>query len=1859
VIAGECSDRRARASRRETSPATESFGSTNWTGTMSRGRGAERGSPSSAKGDDDEASREVMEQDPVREGESCLARARAGGATLAERAEALYARIEASNKSLLVFGKESPVRTACVRLVEDTRFQVFVFVIVMFNTVVLAMELPERAYAVRGGSVPLSETGSWAVQVVFVVVFAFEALAKVIAYGFCVGKESYLHQGSNIFDFVVVVGGVIDLASTGTSSVNTLRLVRTMQPLRALNKFKSGRMVLDTVRKSIPLLLDVVVFMSWFVIVCTVVGMLLFGGNLTSRQYVDFSATNASAKELCTTLVDGYSTSPLAEPQSPLYPSDDLLCAHTRQNELLQNGSLASPAVVGDTYCCDSRVAPVDGYVNFDDFSRGAFVVLQIMTVDGWNEIAWPTATAVGGAIVIPYYFMVVMIGGFFVLQLFTSVICATLSDIEDEAASMNQATLGESGHASALSKQSLLIESLESFLSSSIKVPDEDEIESAQPIRKLRLKTQSIVTTEWFEWTANVVILANTVTMMAVTADPDPTFEAFRQNSEYFYFSYFCVEFAMKNFAVGMKQYWSTPFNRLDGFVVVAGVVDMIVNAISSSGGVNLSFLRILRVLRILRIARVFRRSKSFRKILRAIILSAQRIWVFLIVWVIFMCIFAVLGTQLFSARGEMDDERLNFRDFWSSVVTLFVVSTGENTFDVAWAIMKAAGKPAGLYMVIWCLITTSILALVLGILIDSITEETKMGEAQTLPKGKARLLAAFVESMAKQHGFDPEDVPEWFMKKAELAFKAQESERKMARKVLIEAETDGTKPGGSSDHKEDVGSDDDDDDDDDDDFDLDRVGFMNPFELRRYRRERASRIRRIHEVAVVRHWLITMGYENHSEKSLKVARNMRRRAVEKARERLTKAHRENQQRRQSLIDRVNSTLSSRRYGVRVKLSSICIRCIMTGDEDVQVALTTDEIKEDLIPYEALFPPVNKASGDSSFSNLLEDQVLNDNHNLVKQFYGLEAGNDIDAKRLRVLQIVKHPWFDRIILLMIAASSILLATETPNFPAPGSSAETVYLILDVCFNTCFTVEMCMKLFACGAYRNYGSYLKSWFNILDAFVVTMSWLVIVLGDALPIRSLRVVRILRPLRTVNRIRGLRVVVEAIMSSVPAISSVCTIGIAILTMLSVLGMELFLGKLSRCTLTSTVVDTKAECLSAGGTWRAAKFNFDSFPEAFMTVFIVATGDNWQDIMFETMDMRGHNLQPVENYAKWTAIYFFISILVAFLLWANLFVSALVDNFTRVSNSATAASLVTSEQRVWQQAMNLAIAHVDNSWRRHPPSAKWKAAIHSVVSRYEFDALSVFMIMLNMVTVMMIRVNASPEEEAYQVWMNNLLAAWYCVEAYLLIVAMKWTKYWKNRWNKVDFVVAISGAITLVIPAVYDSGVGGVFRMIRFLRLLKIVQVSRGLRTLLATFISSLPGVVNVAMLSLLFMYIYACLGVALFGELKPTSSSSAMSTYSSFEDWPKAMVALFVSYTGNWQGYFSDIYIDSQCYGDAPLPAGVSCKPRLESIFFFFTYVVLGVFFLGNLFIAIILDRFSFCASAESDDASEEYPLLYVTVFLQRVARAIAQRVRDANELAPSRSGRSTKASSRRGSGSNTPINRTQAPTPVGSPSGELVSKASFQSARTSDSADILEIFNDSETSSEGMSSEKQSVAVGGGAVEDAPLEFEEVKAALRRALLIQGGSVDEKCVVAAANEMDRLVRSRSRSRSVSRRRAAKASSSGGEADSNSDDENRSDDDEKTSRALHRQKIQQQTQVTRGRPVVSRAHSQRARLKAASMRMGTNVVTSRNASSGSEDDGVSRPRVTQTQSPSGGSLVDGESDSSGDESFDSRL
>ena len=76
---------------------------------------------------------------------------------------------------------------------------------------------------------------------------------------------------------------------------------------------------------------------------------------------------------------------------------------------------------------------PAGWVLSFDNFWRSAIIVLQTITIDGWNESAKLAADASGIARVGPYFAILVFFGGFYVLQLFTSVMIITLSHCSDK----------------------------------------------------------------------------------------------------------------------------------------------------------------------------------------------------------------------------------------------------------------------------------------------------------------------------------------------------------------------------------------------------------------------------------------------------------------------------------------------------------------------------------------------------------------------------------------------------------------------------------------------------------------------------------------------------------------------------------------------------------------------------------------------------------------------------------------------------------------------------------------------------------------------------------------------------------------------------------------------------------------------------------------------------------------------------------------------------------------------------------------------------------------------------------------------------------------------------------------------------------------------------------------------------------------------------------------------------------------------------------------------------------------------------------------------------------------------------------
>jgi hypothetical protein len=107
---------------------------------------------------------------------------------------------------------------------------------------------------------------------------------------------------------------------------------------------------------------------------------------------------------------------------------------------------------------------------------------------------------------------------------------------------------------------------------------------------------------------------------------------------------------------------------------------------------------------------------------VFRAVINGVVRIGSFCLVFFLFITVFAILGMQLFGGTGDMNKHRSHFDNFGTAVMTLFIMCTGENTFAVGWDLMQATGESSSvIYVIVWSLVSTSLLALVLGVLIEA----------------------------------------------------------------------------------------------------------------------------------------------------------------------------------------------------------------------------------------------------------------------------------------------------------------------------------------------------------------------------------------------------------------------------------------------------------------------------------------------------------------------------------------------------------------------------------------------------------------------------------------------------------------------------------------------------------------------------------------------------------------------------------------------------------------------------------------------------------------------------------------------------------------------------------------------------------------------------------------------------------------------------------------------------------------------------------------------------------------------------------------------------------------------------------
>nr|VZI52024.1 unnamed protein product [Spirometra erinaceieuropaei] len=146
-------------------------------------------------------------------------------------------------------------------------------------------------------------------------------------------------------------------------------------------------------------------------------------------------------------------------------------------------------------------------------------------------------------------------------------------------------------------------------------------------------------------------------------------------------------------------------------------------------------------------------------------------------------------------------------------------------------------------------------------------------------------------------------------------------------------------------------------------------------------------------------------------------------------------------------------------------------------------------------------------------------------------------------------------------------------------------------------------------------------------------------------------------------------------------------------------------------------------------------------------------------------------------------------------------------------------------------------------------------------------------------------------------------------FTVEFVLKLTAFGFKNYFSDPWNVFDFIIVVGSFVDIVLSHIAEDSKFisiNFFRLFRVMRLVKLLSRGEGIRTLLWTFVKSFQALPYVALLILMLFFIYAVIGMQMFGKIALNNPDSAITVNTNFQTFPQAVLVLFRSATGEaWQ------------------------------------------------------------------------------------------------------------------------------------------------------------------------------------------------------------------------------------------------------------------------------------------------------------------------------------------------------------------
>ncbi|XP_057655694.1 sodium channel protein 60E isoform X2 [Diorhabda carinulata] len=573
---------------------------------------------------------------------------------------------------------------------------------------------------------------------------------------------------------------------------------------------------------------------------------------------------------------------------------------------------------------------------------------------------------------------------------------------------------------------------------------------------------------------------------------------------------------------------------------------------------------------------------------------------------------------------------------------------------------------------------------------------------------------------------------------------------------------------------------------------------------------------------------------------------------------------------------------------------------------------------------------------------------------------------------RQYVMSIVDTSTFEWFILVLIFASSVTLCFEDIHLDKSPDLKLVLYWT-NLAFSIIFIIEMFLKWIALGFHK----YFTSFWTLLDFLIVFVSLFSLLIEEnenLKVLRSLRTLRALRPLRAISRWQGMRIVVNALMYAIPSIFNVLLVCLVFWLIFSIMGVQFFSGKFYKCVddegerIDASIVDTKWDCLKQNFTWMNSKISFDHVGIAYLALFQVATFEGWMEVMADAVDARGVDLQPQREANLYSYIYFVIFIVCGSFFTLNLFIGVIIDNFNMLKKKYEGGVLemfLTESQKHYYTAMK-------KLGRKKPqkvikrPMNQCLAMFYDLSNSRRFEIAIFVLIFLNMLS-MGIEHYGQPHSVFFVLEVSNaFFTTVFGLEAIVKIIGLRY-HYFTVPWNVFDFLLVLASILGILMEDIMiDFPVSPtllrVVRVFRIGRILRLIKAAKGIRKLLFALIVSLPALFNIGALLALITFIYAIIGMFLFGHVR---QQGALDDMVNFETFGRSMHLLFRLITSaGWNDVLESLMIEyPDCDPHYKNQSNGDCGYPLLAIIYFTSFIIINYMIVINMYIAIILENFN--------------------------------------------------------------------------------------------------------------------------------------------------------------------------------------------------------------------------------------------------------------------------------------------------------